>query len=741
MRTLLWFTVGFVSSITAAAYGIGKFGFLVPAVVICFLICATALAALRTGKGKIAIAVFTGCALGAAWFLLYSNQVLGPISEPDQSQQYFSVTISDYSRETELGSAAEGILVIDGREYPVGLYLKESMNLRPGDTVSAVFRSKLTFPEDGTTGYYPGKGVFMMLYQTGEVFVSSPEEVPARFFPAVLRKNIKDTLARFFTGETGAFVKALILGDTRDFSYGLDTAFRISGIRHIVAVSGLHISILYSVIGLLMFRQRHMTALLGIPVLVLFAAVAGFTPSVTRACIMVCLMLLARVFNREYDAPTALAFSVLVMTVVNPWVITSASLQMSVGCVAGILMFNGSISGWLEKHIPAGKGITAKLRKAFCSSVSVSLSAMTLVTPLSAFYFGTVSLMSVVTNVLVLWAVNLVFNGLVALVCISWAVPSIAALLAGLLEYPVLLILQIAKTVSSLPLAAVYTESPYIICWLIFVYLLLGVFLFQKEKQPGILLCCSVAGLCMALLAGWVEPMLDDTRITMLDVGQGQSILLQTEGRSYLLDCGGEDEQKTADLITETLLSQGISRLDGVILTHFDQDHSGALDYLLQRMEVEMLFLPDMASSVFFENPHGQTYFIREDVELMFDHGKMTLYAPEYQGDENENSLCVLFETEKCAILITGDRSAVGERMLMRHVSLPDVDILVAGHHGAADSTSQELLSAVTPELVLISVGEDNRYGHPAPQLLARLEQSGCQIARTDINGTIIIRR
>ena len=100
-----------------------------------------------------------------------------------------------------------------------------------------------------------------------------------------------------------------------------------------------------------------------------------------------------------------------------------------------------------------------------------------------------------------------------------------------------------------------------------------------------------------------------------------------------------------------------------------------------------------------------------------------------------------MFETENCAILITGDRSGFGERMLLRSFQLPDVDILVAGHHGSGYSATEELLDAVTPETVLISLSEDNNYNHPAPELLQRLQARGCTVYRTDISGTITIRR
>lgn len=738
MRKLMWFAVGFALSCGLRAYfpaNTWRIPLLLSAG-LCMVFRQERMSFRRAG------AAFLGLVAGTLWFGCFARFYLSAVEQLDGTEPELTFTASDYSYETDYGGAVEGVFALEGKEYKLRAYLEEGTQLLPGDRVTGVFRIRLTTPEGGkASSYHQGEGIFLLADQRGDLTVVRPDEVPVRFRAAVLRQTIQAILSDCFDRDVTPFVKALLLGDTSDLDYATDTSLKISGIRHIVAVSGLHISILYSLILLITMRRRFLTALVGIPVLLLFAAVAGFTPSVTRACIMVSLMMLAQALDREYDPATALGFFVLVMLAVNPLAVVSVSLQLSVLCVAGIMLFNTSIQNWLKSRLPERTGAAAKLQALFCSSISVSLSSMSLVTPLCACYFGTVSLVSVLTNLLTLWIVNLVFHG-IAVVCLLYPVFSGAArLLAATLAWPARLVLAAAELLASVPLAAVYTKSGYIIAWLVFVYLLLAVFLLMKKKQPAALLCCGTIGLCIALLASWAEPAAADTQITMLDVGQGQAILLQSDGKTYLVDCGGDDDEKTADIIAETLLSQGVNTLDGIILTHYDRDHSGGLCHLLSRIGTDYLFLPDTQNELTPPQRAGKTVFVWEDLELTFGGSRLMIYGPVYSGLDNENSLCVLFDTEKCDILITGDRSAFGERMLLRKKELPDVDILVAGHHGAADSSSEELLKAVAPETVLISVAADNIYGHPAPSLLQRLENFGCTVLRTDQNGTITIRR
>ena len=198
-----------------------------------------------------------------------------------------------------------------------------------------------------------------------------------------------------------------------------------------------------------------------------------------------------------------------------------------------------------------------------------------------------------------------------------------------------------AKLLSKVPLASVYTTSAYIAIWLVYVYILLLILLLQRKKEPGNMLAAGVVGLCLALILSWWEPTLYDTKMTVLDVGQGQSILLQSGDRTYLVDCGGDRDEDTADLVAETLLSQGIYHLDGIILTHMDADHAGGLSNLLTRVDTDLILLPAEASED-VENLRTRTgglvQTVGENMILRFETGEIRIFASSGGDNSNENS-------------------------------------------------------------------------------------------------------
>lgn len=741
VRKLMWLTIGFGAVSALCSYAWLTEGLLLPAL-LCLIVFGLFLLGSRWVKWLRCIAVLAlGCAMGLGWFQFYAGRYLSPAALLDGQIAETTARCTDYSYQTAYGTAVEGFLYLDGKPYLAKFYVSGDIEMEPGDVLSGPFRFRVTTPDgsDEPTAHQ-GKGIFLLAYQEEDAQLAKLTGSPYWAKPAILRQDLKELIDASFPADTAGFAKALLLGDRTGIDYETNTAFKVSGISHIIAVSGLHVSILFSLVYVLCFKRRWLVALIGIPTMVFFAAVAGFSPSVTRAAIMMILMMLAMLFDRDYDGPTELAFSCLVMLMVNPLVITSVSFQLSVGCMVGIFLFQSRIYDWMMEKL--GKGCR-RIKRWFASSVSVTLSAMTVTTPLVAHYFGTISLVGILTNLLTLWVISLIFYGIMLVCLTGYFWPAVGIFIANVISWFIRYVLLAAKTLASLPLAALYTQSIYIVIWLIFVYVLLGIYLVSRKKQPAVLLCCGVLSLCLCIGASWLEPLTDACRMTVLNVGQGQCIILQSDGKTYLVDCGGDDEKETADLAAERLMSMGVFRLDGVILTHYDADHVGGLPYLLTRIPADMLFLPDSDR----EGEAAQLLAQQSGVQMVADHLQVTygetefvIYGPAVPDSGNESSLAVLFRGGNCDILITGDRGAFGERMLLKTADIPNVDVLVAGHHGSKNSTCEELLAATMPRFAVISVGE-NTYGHPSSEVLDRLAANGCIVYRTDRDGNITIRR
>lgn len=747
MRRLLWFTVGYASACalgTTVLWGSNLTALWLAALasgIICFVVH-------RKRKFlQTAALLFLGLGVGLFWCGQYHGIYLSSLEPMDGMTVPLSVTATDYSQKTKYGCSVETVTFLDGKPYFLTAYPKETTPIAPGTVLEGEFRLRLTTPsglKDST--YYRGNGQFLVATQKTAGQSHESDWSSFLFLPARAKQTAVDHIAAAFPDDTAPFAKALLLGDTSDFGYQVDTAFKVSGIRHVVAVSGLHVSALFSVIYFFFRRRRLLTFLVAVPVLTFFAAVTGFSPSVTRATLMALLMALGAVINEEYDGLTGLSFASLIMMLLNPFVIVSVSFQLSVSSVAGILLLAPPIFSGIQRRFPKTKPKSRKGRLVswFAGAVSVSASALLASAPLSAYYFGSVSLIGILSNLLLLWMIPFLFSGIAAVGLLGGVAPGACSLLARLLSYPIRLLLWAAEMLSKIPFAAVYTQSKFIVVWLVFVYLLVAAYLLYRKRFPLFALA-GVVTLAAAIAASVLVPRLDTLRLEVLNVGEGQAILLQNRGENYLIDCGGDDDGKAGDEIAQTLLSQGIFRLDGVILTHYDRDHCGALPNLLTRIDVTHFYLPELGKEKMSQSLASKcascTSWIQAETQYTLPTGILTLLPAKEGKSNNENSMGVLFESEECVILVTGDRNRAGEKELVRDYALPDVDVLIAGHHGSKKATSQELLQAVRPEIVIISVGANNSYGHPAPEVLERLAEFGCTVYRTDEQGSVLLRR
>lgn len=746
MRKLMWLSIGFAFAALLGMYALEARYCLYAAAIAALLLALALVLRRRFSEMRIAVALLLGCTLSFAWICTFDAFYLRTPRRADEQSLRVQLTAVDYSEETDYASAVDALAKLDGKYYRVRVYLPKDVCVSPGDRLTDTFTLRSTLPGcSAESSYQRAKHTFLTAKSGDDLTIDTAKRLPWYGYPAYVRETVKTTLDRCMTKKTAGFVTALLIGDRDGIDYETNTAFKLSGISHIIAVSGLHVSILFALISFLTRHRRLPTLLVGVPLLLFFAAVADFSPSILRACIMHSLMMTAMLLEKDYDPPTALGFAALVMLLFDPWTITSVSFQLSMACMAGIFLFTEPITAWLtdKKRLGRFRGRKKKLCDFFATSVGASLGATVFVTPLCAYYFGAVSLVSPLTNLLTLWVITFLFYGgmLVCAAGLVWT--SVGTLLGKILAIPVHYVLGTAKVLSSFPLSAVYTESVYIVFWLIFVYVLLCIHLLVRKKSVLSFACCTLIGLCIALTASWTAYPADECSISVLNVGQGQCILLQSEGKTFVVDCGGDSDTDAADTAANELMSRGIFHIDGLILTHFDRDHAAGVQYLLQRIGTDALYLPVCADADGTSATLSDTYRkirIEETTLLSYGNTRITLVASENAISDNESGLCILFQTEKCAILITGDRSMDGETELMRQIELPKLDVLVVGHHGSKYSTSAAMLKTTQPRLALISVGADNTYGHPTQEVLERLAQYGCAVYRTDQNGKIIYR-
>lgn len=748
MRKLAWFTTGFTGACLLCFYCLsGHFLYLVASILFLLGLLLSIVPRFFIYQ-RIIAAILVGLSFGTLWMQLYRQTKLAPAAELDGVCVCEWIEISDYSYETSNGIGADGVLSYNGTRYKVRVYLQNVESLSPGDRLYGIF--SLSETGRGDISYLQSEGITFRVFTEELYEIEEVGKIPFRYLLVHLRHYIGITLERIFPGDTFGFAKALLLGDSSDLSYKDDVAFRNSGIRHIIAVSGLHISILLSVVFTATRKRRFLTPIVGIPVLLIFAAIVGFTPSVNRACLMQGLMLLSILFNQEYDSPTSLAFAVLTILIVDPLAISSVSFQLSVSSIIGIFMFQGRIHKYVSerKHFKNAKGNSrkAKLVRWFTGTIATSISALVFTLPISAFYFQSFSLLSVLSNLLTLWVVTYIFCGIGISFLLGAIWLPLGKIAAWIVSWPMRYVTGVAGLLGKLPIGNVPADNIYMILFLAFLYVILFVFFRSGKGKLWIVSLCGTIALLVCVGASFTESRSDAFRVTILDVGQGQCVLIQSEDECYMVDCGGGSRTMAASTAVRALWSNGFYRLDGIILTHYDKDHVNGVEPFLIQMPAAKLYLPDNTDNdasyqQIVDNFRGEVQSVEENTVIPCGNGVITIF-PAYPGATgNESSMCILFQAADCDILITGDRNKQGELQLLEQTNLPDLEALIVGHHGAKSSTSMELLRATMPEIAVISVGKDNYYGHPEEDTLGRLALFGCRILRTDLDGTILIRR
>lgn len=684
--------------------------------------------------------IFIFLAIGVFFGWQYQNHVVQPALRYAGSTMEVTGKAISYSEKTTYGISVDAVLYLDEIETKALVYLYTEEELKPGDCFTATIRLENS-NQDGSYYAY-SDGVYLYGYGKKGTVIEPCESVPFIYFPKVIAHRLEQSLEQAIPADVLGYAMALTTGNRSELSTLSKANLKASGIYHALALSGMHMVVLVGMINLLVFKRKRPKALIGIPVCVLFTVITGASPSVVRAMVMQCLCLSAYLFRQEKDTPTSLSLALGLLMMENPWCILNWGLQLSFLSVIGMELFSQRIQNFLLGKKKRKNKVIQKIRRSITGSLSSTASAMLMTIPLMAVYFGFISVISPITNILTGTVISICFGGSLFTALIGLFCVPAASLLGWILAWGFRYVDQIAGFLARVPFGQVYTRSVYGLIWLLILYVVIFLLAWKGNKKKIIPICCAVSSFAVCMLLILLEGL--TSSVTAIDVGQGQCILLKHGSASVMVDCGG-NQGNAGDIAAEYLSSIGETELDMLILTHYDSDHVNGVAELMQRTHVEAMALPDIESETRNElialalEQGTDLYFIRQDTELWFGGERITIFAPLGAVSDNESGLSVLADVDNFEILVTGDMSGTTEKILLMKKNLPKVDVLVAGHHGSKDSTSEALLKAVSPACVIISVGENN-YGHPAEQTLGRIRAQGAEIRRTDVEGDITIK-
>jgi len=719
---------------------------------------------LRTEIRLRAMLIALGLAAGFGWYFAYYTVVYKPYELLDGETAVIKAEVVDYPQARSRGFSVYA--KIKKEDSPLGVKILinaegDTPLLSPGDKIelnARLYKSSVRYGEE--TDYYTSKGVFLLAYQKGSITLTRAEKLPFKYYPQYLSKALKAKITEIYEGDTAPFMLALITGDRTLLNKDgrLTSAMSTVGTSHVVAVSGMHVSFLAGLI-MTLTRRKRIGRLVCIPIILVFMAMVGNTPSVVRAGIMQIILLAAPLFRRESDPVTSLAAALMLLLAANPFSAGNVGLQLSFASTGGIVLFTGRINAFFLSRTDKKLFNKAFFRAVWNLSVatlSSSLGALVFTTPLIAMHFGYVSLIAPLANILTLWAISYAFSaGLISLILgfVFAPVGKIAAwLVSWLVRYNTSLVLWL----SNFRFASLSTLSIFVRLWLVFTYLILGWLIINRKRKPRLVIpvCSVVITLCLSILLSGFFADGADLTVTAVDVGQGQSIVLTTKKHTFVVDCGGNAATNAGNLTSGFLRSINRSTVDLLVITHFHSDHANGITRLMEQADIRLIAMPYIDEGFKYDEDYLNYYteirelaekrgveilYVTENLRLTDGETSICLFAPIGGSTENEKGVVALFSVGENDVLVTGDITSAIERRFIKLFELPDIEVLVAGHHGSRYSTSEELLDALAPETALISVGY-NTYGHPTDELLDRLAERNITVLRTDVLGNAAVR-
>lgn len=666
-------------------------------------------------------------------------------------------------------------------------------NVKIGNIIKV--RGKLRqFEEAANKGNFDSRKYYLSLGFYGKIEAGTIEVINSDYSGIrqglyELRMEIIERLEKLCSDNNGIFsiinnkngiIGAIILGDKTDLDSDIKELYSVSGIAHILAISGLHISFIgMAIYRLLRRRFRFLfSAAVSIPVVLSFGIMSGFGISTSRAIIMFILKIIGEVLGRKYDAITAISLAGLVLLVQNPFVVCNSGFQMSFGAIIAIVLILPIVEEILNTD--------NKIIKVISANFTISL----VMNPILAWNYYELTTFSFLLNIVVVPLMSVVIvSSIVGIFCscIMFGFGKVVIFPGcGILE----LYTFLCNIINKSSVASIVVGQPKVTIIIVY-YAILLVVLFglknirtkytraEKErniikKETGLVLekkakkerrikgqnvklrlACIVGFLLLNCLIYYIPN--PGFYITFIDVGQGDGILIHGDnGTKVMVDGGSTSEKQVAkNCIVPYLKAEGIGTIDYSIITHTDKDHiSGILEILennnSNRIRIKNLVMPDI-------NMKDDTYneliekaklkkinvlYIKKGDTLSLGKTKIKCIYPETTttaSDKNDYCTVLSVKNKTSKILLTGDISKEIEEKIKDDIE-ENYTVLKVAHHGSNYSSSEKFLKKVNPKYSIISVGKNNSYGHPGNETMERLRKQGGVIYRTDEKGGITIR-
>ena len=536
-----------------------------------------------------------------------------------------------------------------------------------------------------------------------------------------------------------------------------------------LAVSGSHITYIISAFSILMEKKnKRITKILTIIFLIFFMALTGFTASVVRASIMGILILTSGLVHRKSDTINNLGISSLIILICNPYTIIDAGFWLSFAGTMGIILLEEPINSYFQKF----KICKIKSISWIINSFTITFAANIIIIPIMAYMFSTFSMTFWISNILAAPVMEFVTIYGFLIYFISIFLLPLAKFLGIILNFSLNSLIKIAEITSLIPGSSIYIKTPYLLECIIYYLILFLIFNWKRIKEKlennkilekikkNSYKYISIILISIILTNTISNKIFQEIKIYFVDVGQGDSTLIQTiEGKNILIDGGGSEFGSFdvgESILLPYLLDRRITTIDYLMISHFDSDHIGGVFAILENLKVKNIIISKQGETSenlkkFYEitnNKGIRTIIVKKgDIVEIDKYSHFEILFPEDNLIEdnilNNNSIVARFNSLDFSILFTGDIEEIAEKRLCELYSGTDkleAFVLKVAHHGSKTSSTEEFLELVKPKIALIGVGKNNNFGHPNIDVIERLENMGSKIYRTDNCGEIIIR-